>query len=49
MSAQTTELEQLISKREYREGFVTDLESDTVAPGLDEEVIRMISKRKNEP
>ena len=35
--------------REYRAGFVTDIESDTVPPGLDEDVIRLISAKKNEP
>ncbi len=33
----------------YRHGFVTDIEQDTIAPGLDEEVIRLISKKKGEP
>jgi Fe-S cluster assembly protein SufB len=33
----------------YEHGFVTDIESDTVPPGLDEDTIRLISKRKNEP
>ena len=33
----------------YEHGFVTDIESDTVAPGLDEDTIRLISARKNEP
>jgi len=34
---------------EYRHGFVTDIESDTVAPGLSEDVIRLISAKKQEP
>ena len=34
---------------EYRHGFVTDIESDTVPPGLDEGVIRLISAKKREP
>ena len=33
----------------YRHGFVTDIEQDTIAPGLDEEVIRLISRKKGEP
>ncbi|MEE3198304.1 MAG: Fe-S cluster assembly protein SufB [Pseudomonadota bacterium] len=33
----------------YRHGFVTDIEQDTIAPGLNEEVIRLISKKKGEP
>jgi Fe-S cluster assembly protein SufB len=35
--------------RGYQHGFVTDIESDTVPPGLDEDVVRMISRKKNEP
>ena len=35
--------------RGYEHGFFTDIESDTVAPGLDEDVIRFISKKKQEP
>ena len=36
-------------KREYKEGFVTDIESDTIAPGLNEDVVRLISAKKEEP
>ncbi len=36
-------------KQEYDAGFITDIESDTVPPGLDENVIRLISAKKNEP
>jgi len=36
-------------KSEYEAGFVTDIESDTLPPGLNEEVIRFISAKKNEP
>ncbi|MFV0477822.1 MAG: Fe-S cluster assembly protein SufB [Parahaliea sp.] len=35
--------------KEYAAGFTTNVESDTFAPGLNEEVIRAISQRKNEP
>src|SRR5512132_1773903 len=35
--------------REYAYGFVTDVETDTVPPGLNEDVIRTISAKKNEP
>ena len=48
MSAKQPELESLVA-RKYRHGFVTDIASDTVAPGLDEDVIRQISSKKNEP
>jgi len=48
MTEQANELDQLVNK-EYQHGFVTDIDSDTLAPGLSEEVIRLISARKNEP
>ncbi len=35
--------------REYEAGFVSDVESETFEPGLDESVIRRISQMKNEP
>ncbi|NCQ34880.1 Fe-S cluster assembly protein SufB, partial [bacterium] len=38
-----------LSRREYKWGFVTDIESETVPPGLNEDVIRLISARKSEP
>jgi len=37
------------ASREYEAGFVTDIESDTLPPGLDEDVIRHISAKKDEP
>ncbi len=42
------DLKELV-KREYKEGFVTDIESETFEPGLDEDVIRRISAKKGEP
>lgn len=33
----------------YKHGFVTDIEMDSLPPGLNEEVVRFISKKKNEP
>jgi hypothetical protein len=38
-----------IVKSEYEHGFVTEIESDTLPPGLDEGVVRAISARKGEP
>jgi Fe-S cluster assembly protein SufB len=38
-----------ITSQEYKYGFVTDIESDTVPVGLNEDVVRMISAKKNEP
>ena len=34
---------------EYKYGFVTDIESESAPPGLNEDIIRLISKKKNEP
>lgn len=42
------ELKELV-KREYKEGFVTDIESDTFEPGLNEDIVRRISAKKGEP
>ncbi|MEM6710490.1 MAG: Fe-S cluster assembly protein SufB, partial [Pseudomonadota bacterium] len=42
------EVERFIEKK-YEHGFVTDIESETLPPGLNEDVIRAISARKNEP
>lgn len=36
-------------RKEYAAGFVTDIESDTLPPGLDESVVAFISAKKNEP
>jgi Fe-S cluster assembly protein SufB len=45
-----TSVDDLVEARsEYSAGFVTDIESDTLAPGLDEDTVRFISARKNEP
>ena len=48
MSTSTSELDAIVGQK-YRHGFVTDIESDTVPPGLDEDVIRLISRKKGEP
>ncbi|MGD0099070.1 MAG: Fe-S cluster assembly protein SufB [Acidobacteriota bacterium] len=40
---------QELADREYKYGFVTNIEADAVPPGLDEDVIRLISAKKNEP
>ena len=48
MSALNAEIGGLVG-REYKEGFVTEIDSDTLPPGLDEGVIRTISDKKNEP
>ena len=38
-----------LANREYKYGFVTDIESDSVPPGLSEDTVRLISTKKNEP
>ncbi len=38
-----------VTNSEYKYGFVTDIESDTISKGLSENVIRLISSKKNEP
>ncbi|HYD55080.1 MAG TPA: Fe-S cluster assembly protein SufB [Gemmatimonadaceae bacterium] len=44
----STSIETLISK-EYQHGFVTEVETDTIPPGLSEEVVRLVSSKKDEP
>src|SRR5436305_3845871 len=48
MSESARELESLIA-RGYQHGFVTEIDADTVAPGLSEAVVRLISRKKQEP
>ncbi len=48
MSTDNTTIEDL-ANRDYKYGFVTDIETDTLPPGLNEGVIRAISSRKREP
>lgn len=47
-STANQELEQF-TKKEYQYGFVTEIDSDTLPPGLDESVVRHISAKKDEP
>ncbi len=48
MSTSTETIEQL-ANREYKYGFVTDIETDTIPVGLSEDVVRTISVKKGEP
>ncbi|MEJ2466372.1 MAG: Fe-S cluster assembly protein SufB, partial [Candidatus Thiodiazotropha sp.] len=48
MGLPDTQMEELI-KSDYAQGFITQIESDTLPPGLDESVVRTISERKGEP
>ncbi len=48
MSTAADTIEGLV-KRDYKYGFVTDLETESVDPGLNEDVVRLISAKKGEP
>ena len=48
MSNEVETIEQ-ITKQEYKYGFVTDIEADEAPKGLNEDIIRFISAKKNEP
>jgi Fe-S cluster assembly protein SufB len=48
MSTAAPKIEDLIN-REYEAGFVTDIEAESIRPGLDEDIVRLISAKKQEP
>jgi Fe-S cluster assembly protein SufB len=48
MSTATETIEGLV-KKEYKYGFYTDVEADSAPPGLNEDIVRLISSKKNEP
>src|SRR4029450_11168199 len=48
MSTSTETIEELAT-REYKYGFYTDVETETIPKGLSEDVIRLISQKKQEP
>jgi len=48
MSTNSKNVEKLV-KKEYEHGFVTDIDADTIPPGLSEEIITFISNKKDEP
>jgi len=47
--SETAKAIEALTTREYRYGFVTPVDADTIPPGLDEDVVRLISVKKNEP
>ncbi|HBS42407.1 MAG TPA: Fe-S cluster assembly protein SufB, partial [Oceanospirillales bacterium] len=47
--ASNIEIERQIAAREYKAGFITNIQSDTLPPGLNEDVVRFISNKKGEP
>ncbi len=48
MSSKASDVENLLGQK-YRHGFVTDIDSDSLPPGLDEGVVTAISRKKREP
>ncbi len=48
MSTATETIEGFV-KREYKYGFITDVEADSAPPGLNEDIVRFISAKKEEP
>src|SRR6202453_2601954 len=48
MSTATETIEEFVNK-EYKYGFTTNVATDTIPPGLNEDVVRLISQKKNEP
>ncbi len=48
MSTETPQIEDL-ANQEYKYGFYTDVEADSAPPGLNEDIIRLISAKKKEP
>ena len=45
----STDPRSLLESGPYKAGFVTDIESESVAPGLNEDIVRLISEKKTEP
>jgi Fe-S cluster assembly protein SufB len=48
MNKSESNLENLVNQP-YKYGFVTDIETETIKKGLNQDVIRLISKKKQEP
>src|ERR1700744_34328 len=48
MSTATETIESLVTQ-EYKYGFVTDVEAESAPPGLNEDIVRLISSKKKEP
>jgi Fe-S cluster assembly protein SufB len=45
----STATQELLANREYKYGFTTNIETETIPKGLSEDVVRLISSKKNEP
>lgn len=49
MAEDKNDIIQEVTNEEYKYGFVTDIATETIGKGLSEDVVRLISKKKNEP
>ena len=49
MAEKDKEIIENIEKQEYKYGFTSDIETETIPRGLNEEVVRLISTKKGEP
>ena len=49
MSEGNDDIIQEVTQGDYKYGFVTDIETDTIPKGLNEDVVRLISAKKEEP
>ncbi len=49
MGAENDKIITEVTENDYKFGFVTDIETETIPKGLNEDVVRLISKKKNEP
>ncbi|MFQ5432380.1 MAG: Fe-S cluster assembly protein SufB [Nitrospinota bacterium] len=48
-NSDAADLSEFVGKKEYKYGFKTDIEADVIPKGLNEDVVRLISEKKNEP
>ena len=48
-STETLQTVRSLSQEGYKYGFVTDIEAETAPPGLNEDTVRFISAKKDEP
>ncbi len=49
MSVKQEDILNKVTQREYEHGFVTDIETETIPKGLNEDIVRLISQKKEEP
>ena len=49
MSVEDDKIIAEVTENEYKYGFVTDIKTETIPKGLNEDIIRLISRKKNEP